>query len=227
MAEAKIHPPSPSRIAEARAAGHAPSPLLAGMAGGICALALASRELLPRVRYAWTRLAQAPLEALAQGDLARAEQLARAHAAELADGLSWLALLLIACVLLALVAAQGVVFVWPRRARRPFTRAKASYLAPALFVLGLAILLLVSLHAALWLTSAEVGAFVSRYVVHMAALVLGVWLVDAAVARERFFRSLWLTRREQREELREAFGAPETREARAGARQAQRGEDAA
>jgi flagellar biosynthesis protein FlhB len=36
-------------------------------------------------------------------------------------------------------------------------------------------------------------------------------LVDAFLARAAFFRSLWLTRREHREEQREAYGSPELR----------------
>jgi flagellar biosynthesis protein FlhB len=224
MAEAKIHPPSPSRVAEARAAGLAPVTTLVGVAGGVTALALAGRELLPRAWRSLGRLTELPLQALAQADVARAQQLARVQLVELAATLAWCALVVLLCVSVGLVVAQGFAFVWPRRARRPFTPAKPGYLAPVLWALALCLVLVASLPDAFWVTPAQLPALLTRFLGRLALAALGLSLVDAALGRERFFRSLWLTRREQRDEQREAFGAPEMRAARTDARHGQRSE---
>jgi flagellar biosynthesis protein FlhB len=68
------------------------------------------------------------------------------------------------------------------------------------------------------LPSAALGAAWTRWLDLVAASLAGCAVVDASFARAAFFRSLWLTRREQLDELREAHGAPETRRARALAR---------
>ena len=115
---------------------------------------------------------------------------------------------------------QGPVVAWPRRTRRSFRRAQVSLVPRVLLTLALALLLGLGLADAVWLAPSELGALLSRWGTRLALLALGLLLLDAALARERFYRALWLTRREQREEWREAYGAPELRAARAEAQRA-------
>jgi hypothetical protein len=121
---------------------------------------------------------------------------------------------------LCLWLLQGPVLAWPRRARRSFRRPRISQLPRLLFGVGLALLLGLSLSDAVWLEPAQLGPLLSDWGTRLALLSLGLLVLDAALARERFFRALWLTRREQREEWREAYGAPELRAARAEAQRA-------
>jgi flagellar biosynthesis protein FlhB len=173
------------------------------------------------------------LQAFVQGDVERALQLSRAHVGELGLTLLWLALLVVACAALVGVVVQGPVFVWPRRARRPFERPRPSYVAAALWCLALCGLLLFSLRDAFWLelasgsgadprASTPLITLLARWWTNATSIALGVSLVDAGFARAQFFRALWLTRREQRAEMREAYGSPELRAARAQARHASR-----
>jgi len=120
------------------------------------------------------------------------------------------------------VLAQGFVFSWPQRSRRRFQRARPSYVGAALWSIAVCGLLLGSVHEALWLEPAGVSPLLARWWVRASVIALGVALVDASFARVQFFRALWLTRREQQDELREAYGSPQLRAARAQARQASR-----
>jgi flagellar biosynthesis protein FlhB len=75
---------------------------------------------------------------------------------------------------------------------------------------------------ALWLEPAALLPLLARYLGYTAAALGLVALIDVASARAALFRALWLTRREQAQELREAYGAPELRRARELARHATR-----
>jgi hypothetical protein len=215
MAEAKIHPPSPSRIAEARAAGLAPLPRLSGLALAVLGLLLLQRQLAPELWRGLGALLRGPLALLTRGDPAQALVEAGALLGQLGQQLALALGFVTAWTALGLALIQGPVFVWPRRARRPLQGPRPSWLSAALGSLGLGALLAFCLVDALWLTPEALAPLLSRWGLRLGGLALGLLLLDAAVARERFFRVLWLTRRQQRDAWREAFGAPELRAARA------------
>jgi flagellar biosynthesis protein FlhB len=222
MAEAKIHPPSPSRIAEARAAGLAPLPRLSGLALAILGLLLL-RQLAPELWRSLGALLRDPLVLWAQGEPAQALVQARALLGQIGRLLALALGFVGAWIALGLALIQGPVFVWPRRARRPLHGPRPGWLSAALGSLGLLALLAFCLHDALWLTPETLAPLLSRWGLRLGGLALGLLLLDASLARERFFRALWLTRREQRDEWREAFGAPELRAARAERKREQHG----
>lgn len=220
MAEAKIHPPTPSRIADARAAGMAPRPVLAGLAGTTLALSLVQDELAPRVWMHLRALFQMPLAALADGRAQQAERLAHDAVLALCLELAKLGALIFAAAALGVLWVQGPQFAfrWGRRARSRFTEPKPSRVAAALFALSLLLLLAFQSSGVFWLEPPALVGFISRYWRQLSLLVVVLACVDAGFARARFFRALWLSRRELREEQREAYGAPELRAARSRAR---------
>ncbi len=218
MTEAKIHPPSRSRIAEARAAGVLPRPLLVGLSAALCALAACVRAFGATFVDRMARLMRAPLEALTRGDVALALDLVRHEIAPLARTLALTLCAIAASVVLASLLAQGAQLGFARRPQRPFTVPRLSLTASALAIVGLLALCALQLLDALWLAPAEFPAFVARLLLQAALLFAALAVVDAAFARVAFFRALFLTRRELRQEQREAFGAPELRAARARAR---------
>jgi flagellar biosynthesis protein FlhB len=215
MAEAKIHPPSPERIAEARRSGLAPRAPLVGLVAAILALFLWGRLLVSRV------LAQ--LEALFRGALAQAARGAPpGEAWELVKPVAFSLAELLGAVFLCLVAAsivaQGPHFAWPKRPRRPFTRARKSRTASLLAALLVPLVAVSLLPRALWIEPQQVGDVLLSALGRLSALLLVLALIDVAFARTRFLRALWLTRREQRDAQREVHGAPELRAARERAR---------
>jgi len=218
MTEAKIHPPSRSRIAEARAAGVLPRPLLIGLSASLCALAACVRTFAATFSERLARLMREPLEALTRGDFARALELARAEIAPLARSLGLSLCAIAAALVVAYLLAQGPQLGFARQKRRAFSEPRLSFTASALAIVGIAALCAFQLRDALWLAPAEFPAFAARLLLQAAALFAALALIDAAFARAAFFRALFLTRRELREEQREAFGAPELRAARARAR---------
>ena len=215
MADAPIHPPTAARVAEARAAGLAPRLGVGGMCVALLALALLQARALPSLWQRLGALSSAPLEAWTRGDASLALQLGQALALDAARALALLLAAMTLAVGFCLWLLQGPVVVWPRRPRRSFRRARVSLLPHVLFTLGLTLLLGLCLVDAVWLEPGDLTALWSRWWGRVALLVGGVLVLDAALARERFYRALWLTRREQREEWREAYGAPELRAARA------------
>lgn len=218
MTEAKIHPPSHSRIAEARAAGVLPRPLLIALSASLCALAACLRAFGATFAEQLARLISAPHEALTRGDFALALALAQAAIAPLARSLALTLCAIAAAIVVASLLAQGAQLGFARRPRRPFTVARLSFTASALAIVGIAGLCAFQLLDALWLAPARFPAFAERLLLQCAALFAALAVIDAAFARAEFFRALFLTRRELREEQREAFGAPELRAARARAR---------
>jgi flagellar biosynthesis protein FlhB len=219
MTEAKIHPPSRSRITEARASGVLPRPLLIGVSAALFAVASTVRSAGPFVARELEALLRAPLDAFAQGE--SAPQLARV-APQIAGLMRASALSLISvatCVIVGALLAQGAQLGFGLRNRRRFSAPKLSIEASLLAIVGALGLGAFNLIDALWLEPTAFPAFAQRLCTQLAALFLALALIDAAFARAAFFRALFLTRRELREEQREAFGAPELRAARAKARQ--------
>jgi len=219
MAEAKIHPPSPSRVAEARAAGFAPRPLLVGLSAASFALAALLRLWGPSVSAELSRLLREPLASFERGQGALALGIAAPLLAQLAQKLALCAMAVAASVGLALLLTQGAVFVLPRRSRQRFVAPKHSFEALGLAALSLLALCAFQLVDALWLVPSALPELAVRFLSRLAGVWLALALVDAAFARAQFFRALWLTRRELREEQREAYGSPELRAARAALRQ--------
>jgi flagellar biosynthesis protein FlhB len=212
---AKIHPPSEQRIAEARGAGLAPRPAIAGFAAAFIALTACARLGGESVWRLIAELWRRPLEALAAGDAARAHALARALLAQIGSRLVIALLVVWAFAALVLWLAQGPHFALPGRARRPLPPPARGHLAPLLAALAACALFAASLSPALWLEPAGVAALLSRFGAYLALLLALAAVVDVASARTAFLRALWMTRQELKDDSREAYGSPELRRARA------------
>jgi flagellar biosynthesis protein FlhB len=224
MTEAKIHPPSRSRIAEARAAGLAPRPLLLGLSA--CLFALASSLHASGSVFAedLVSLLGAPLDAFAQGHTEAALGLAATLSARIAKNSALFAFSAFACSAIALILAQGLQLSMPRADTRRFSAPRLSLEASSLAVVGVLALGFLHVGDALWLVPSQLPAFSARVLDQLAVLFFALAIVDASFARAQFFRALFSTRRELREEQREAYGAPELRAARAAARERPRQE---
>jgi flagellar biosynthesis protein FlhB len=218
MAEAKIHPPSPSRIAEARAEGFAPNPLLVGLSASIFALASCVHLFARDMANDLAALLRTPLDAFAHGESASALARVTPLLAHLVQSLALSALIVAGCVVLGTVLVQGLTFVLPRNSARRFTVAKPSLTASLLALVALSAWALWQLVPALWLELGRWPEFAASLLYRLAAVFFALAIVDASFARAQFFRSLFLSRRELRDAQREAHGAPELRAARAMAR---------
>lgn len=202
-------------MADARRAGLAPRPALAGLAALWIALAAGLRIAGPGI---WARVAdlwRRPLEALARGDAARAGGVARALVVEIAGQVALLSLAAAACAALLVWLAQGPHFALPSRARRPFERPARSWLGSALAGLAACALFAAFLSPALWLEPAGVAELLWRFAAWLGLLLALAAAVDIVGARTAFLRALWMTRQELQDEQREAYGSPELRRARA------------
>lgn len=215
MAEAKIHPPSPQRVVEARRSGLVPRAPLVGPVAAVLALFLFGRLFVPTLVAQLEALFRRALDAGTHGvSGAEAWALVAPIAFSMAELLGAVFLVTVAASLLA----QGPHFAWPKRPRKPFTRARKSRTASLLAALLVPLVALSLLPRALWIEPEELGDLLLSALGRLSALLLTLALIDVAFARTRFLRALWLTRREQRDEQREAYGAPELRAAREHAR---------
>jgi hypothetical protein len=119
-------------------------------------------------------------------------------------------------MLLGLLVAQGsarfVPFSRPGKLR--LDRARPPRTARALAFSITLVATASVLHASLRVTESSLSSLVSSWLIRLAGCLGACALVDAALARAHFFRSLWMTRREHLDELREAYGSPELRSAR-------------
>jgi flagellar biosynthesis protein FlhB len=214
MAAAKIHAPSATRVAEARRAGLGPRLSVAGFAAAWVALAAYSRISGSALWRALAGLLRRPLEALAQGNAARARELAFTALGEIAAQLALLLALVVVCVALVLWLAQGPHFGLPTRPRRHFDRPARSFIAAVLAGLVVCALFAALLSPALWLEPAGLAGLLSHFLAYVALALALVAVIDVASARTVFLRALWMTRQELKEETREAYGSPELRSAR-------------
>jgi type III secretory pathway component EscU len=164
------------------------------------------------------RLLEMPLDAFAHNESAAALRLVAPLIADVLRQVALGALAVVVSVALGSLLAQGVQLSLPRATTRRFTAPKLSLEASLLAIVGLLGLASFSLFDALWLEPADLLGFAVRGLNQLALLFFALAIIDAAFARAQFFRALYLTRRELREEQREAFGAPELRAARASAR---------
>lgn len=215
MAPPRPFPPSAQRIAEARQSGHVPRPLLVGLAAGFIAVTGGAAVVGPRLAASLQRFLRGSLEALAQGEREAAYGQLAALLGELTGLLALVLALLFAGLLLGCAVAQGKSFGFSRATREArFPKPAGDRTASVLFVLGLWACVgaaLVELRVATVTDLGELGASLGRRVVLLA---LATAIVDGALARARFFESLFMSRREQLDEQRAAFGAPELRTAR-------------
>lgn len=216
MADARVYPPSEQRLAEARRQGHLPRAALVGVAGPFVAFAWWAPRAAESLAHELLGLWQAAFSELAQGRTPKVEPLLRQGAdlvlSTLAPGFA----LMLAATVLGLWLLQGVTWGFPRAPARPrFTRLRRDATAPLLFVALLSAMYLGGLSSAFRAESATLGDQIAVWLSASALALLVCAAVDAAFARARHVRSLWLTRREQQDELREAFGSPELRSERA------------
>ena len=227
MAEARIYPPSEPRFAEARRAGHVPRPSLVVLS---CALIGVSGllqgwagDFVEALGALWGEL----LRGVARGQHPDPTAVLLERVPALLWPLAWWLLVVLAAGVgfsfLAQGSARFVPFARPRRAFERASPPSASKLLWALVVTALAVAALQDLTR---VTPSSAGAVVAHWLTRFAALSALVAVLDVVLARVRFVRSLWLTRREHLDDQREAFGAPELRAARARLRDEQRARDA-
>jgi flagellar biosynthesis protein FlhB len=216
MSQARTYPPSEQRIAAARRAGSGPRVAITGLVGSVLGLCLGLWGWGTALWAQCLALFQGPLAAFSHGEPAVASHWLQ-HA--------WLAvgsrlLLILACTWsaasLSLFLAQGpaVALPWARPERRfpTLTPPRTARALAALVVLLVALTLLPqSLRAS---ALPRVDSLFHTWRERLVGLLVACAVVDAALARALFFRSLWMTRREHRDELREAYGSPEIRAAR-------------
>jgi flagellar biosynthesis protein FlhB len=207
MADSKIHPPSASRIEEARSSGLAPRPVLVGLAGGFMALTLCALWQWPALAASLRALLRLPLAELEHG---RPEQALRSVAWQGAS----VAIVVFACSAGALFLAQGPSFGWPGRRRARFDEPRPVRSVLLLAGVVLVVVLGSLLRDLLWATPDNLAALFTRLLLRTALALTALAVIDSAFARAAFFRALWLTRREQRDEQREAYGSPEIRATR-------------
>jgi flagellar biosynthesis protein FlhB len=225
MDEARTYPPSEQRILEARRAGHVPRTGLVAMAAQALGLTIALTYLGDSL---WSALAQLLAQSLTALTLAPPPA---AFIARIAPAFGTSLFLLLALVwalaMLAQLLAQGFAVRWPfTRSRRPFAPlrpARGPRLLAAILVLGFSLVLLPEV---LRVTPHTAGGLLARGSLRVSMLLVACALVDVFLARAAFFRTLWLTRREHQDELREAYGAPEMRAERERIRRAHGGAEA-
>lgn len=212
MTGARIYPPSEQRIAEARRAGHVPRTSLVGLAGALSGLALGLFLVGGRIAAACSGLLVSVLGAEERLRAGLAVQLVT----EICSALMWL----LACAGLGALIfgalGQGIALRVPfSRPRRPFPRSAAPRTTKFLAAFAVVGVGAAALSEGMTATPASLVELLFRFLVHVAAVFCACALVDAALARTGYFRSLWLSRREHLDEQREAYGSPEIRAARA------------
>ncbi len=192
------HAPSQQRIAEARASGHVPRVPLLGLFGLLGLLAVGAGQL---AGY------REELRALLAAPLSGADPWALLSS--LGVRLAWSLALVLAIVLVGSWLAQGPAFV---SRREPFAAQGIDRTAALLFGAGaLSLLALVTWESRALEVSADYGWA-------LALLSVACLAIDIAFARARWFQSLWMTRRQLRDEQREHGVSPELAAARRQAR---------
>jgi flagellar biosynthesis protein FlhB len=213
MSQARIHPPSEQRIAQARRAGHVPRAAITGAIAGLLGAALGLCLWGPRLWSGCTRLLRVSLEATANREPVSGAVWAAEAWREL--GVPTLSILFVAWAAAGFFSflAQGTaLFVPSARARQRFPRLRPARTAGVLAALAVLVVCACVLPDSLRVNDFESGAalFV-RWCKWLVAPLLACVVVDVALARARFFRSLWLTRREHLDDQKEAYGSPEIR----------------
>ncbi|MET0343752.1 MAG: EscU/YscU/HrcU family type III secretion system export apparatus switch protein [Polyangiales bacterium] len=214
MSSTRPYPPSAQRLADARAHGHVPRAPMVHVGATALALITGGAWAIAALRDRLRDLAVGPLEALARGDRAHAFALVYTLTREvLVDLSAWLG----AAWGLAMVAGfavQGVTLGWPKRGVQ-FPSLAPSRTAALLWIACLVLCAGLGAYEAVDAPRDALPRLIGTCAQHVFALTLPCMVVDAAFARARFRASLWLTRRELRDEQRAAFGSPLVRAARA------------
>lgn len=220
-AAARPHPPSSRRIVEARASGHLPRAPLAGFGLALLALLACTATLGPRAAGLCADLLRVPVALVGTGAALQAQ----ARAGELVQQLAALVGVALGSVVLAVALGvflvQGPAFAQlsrPSTASASFAKTSISRTASVLWCLGVVLISALSLSRWRELAQGNLTSLLAAWAQQLALLSAALMVVDIAFARARFFASLWLTRRERDDELRDAYGAPELRAARRQAR---------
>jgi type III secretory pathway component EscU len=192
--------------------------VLVGLSGSLFALASWLHLFGRSLALDLLRLLEAPLDAFAHDESAAALARVVPLITSIARAVAFGALGVAGCVVLGSSLAQGVQLGLPRAKTRRFSAPKLSLAASLLAIVAVLLLGSFALFDVLWLEPEDLLGFAMRLFSQLAVLFFALAIIDAAFARAQFFRALFLTRRELREEQREAFGAPELRAARASAR---------
>jgi flagellar biosynthesis protein FlhB len=227
--QARTEKPSESRVHEARAHGHAPRAELMGLAAAFLTLSLLLVSFGERITHALQALLREPLRAAAHGEhIPLDQQLATVRAwfgPWLASGLA----LCFVTIVIARSLAQGG-FNFSLRALAPRKRfdkiASTRWLSGLIGVALLCVVIGIALPAALRAEPAEFQPLLTTLALRLVAVLLLLALIDAALSRAAWWRSLWMTRRERKAEDREAYGSPELHAARARIRREMQVEDA-
>ena len=212
-------------MADARASGHVPRAPLVGFGSALLAALGAAFWLGPSLARSCRELLSVPLALAAVGKAAQAHartaQLLTAIERDLACAL----LAVVLCVGLGTLLAQGPAFArLSSFVASRFAPLTPSRTASALWCLGVLFIALLTLSEWARFDRAVLVELSCALAARVALLTVGCMAIDVAFARARHFASLWLTRREQLDEQRAHYGAPEVRVAREHARHALRSE---
>jgi flagellar biosynthesis protein FlhB len=220
MAQARTEAPSEQRSAEAHAFGHVPRTVLVGVAVAFASSSALLSWLHRPLANDLAALLRAPLLALARSD--RIDAAAHLRQAFFAFAPQLMLLLLGAGVAsaLSLAIVQGFRFrVLRAKPRHPFAKPASSRAVTALLTaLGTALVIALGIHDALWTAQQELAAVFMNTALRLSIALLLIAACDAALARAAFWRSLWMTRQQRRDEDRQAFGSPEMKTERERAR---------
>ena len=215
MADARVYPPSEQRLVEARRQGHVPHTTLVSFAGAFVAFALWAPRAAPQLSTEVAELWRAALARAAEGRPLAAGTLLSEMLSSVLGTLSLGLAMMLAAMVLALWLVQGVAWGLIVRSPRPrFERPRRDATAPLLLVSCALVVLGVTLFATFRLELVTLSEGLERWLLASSVCLVACAFVDAAFARARHMRSLWLTRREHLDELREAYGSLELRSER-------------
>jgi flagellar biosynthesis protein FlhB len=216
MALDRPHPPSSQRIAEARGVGHVPRAPLVGVGVSLLALLAGVAVVGGRVAQTLQSSWRQALMAAGEGNVAHALGVVVQAGVLLFDWLGWVIIGIVAAIALVSWLIQGPAFAGRRFRGARFGAPKLDFTATVLWVAGVALVGGMALaQLPLW---QEVDRELEAWGHGIVALALGCLIIDAALARARWFQSLWMTRREYIDAQREQGAAPELLAARARAR---------
>jgi flagellar biosynthesis protein FlhB len=211
MSQARIHPPSEQRLSEARQLGHVPRAPLVSLFALWSTLLLGLSLAAPTLWRALEELVRGPLEAAALGHTLA---LSSTALKQLAWSLACALLGAFVALALGTLVSQGPAFGFAGASRLRPVPVRPPRSTGLLFALGLPVVCLQIAARALRAEPAQLASLLRDFALYAAAYLAACALLDASLARAAHVRSLWLTRREQQEEQREAYGSPELRRVR-------------
>ena len=211
MASARPYPPSAQRIAEARQSGHLPRPVLVATASAAVAVITLGFLFGERALRALTSAFVDAVTAVARGDAELAYALAHEAMARASFGAACALALVLVVVLTTQALGRGLTLRGRGGRGIRFAALRPSRTGAALWALGLVLSTALALDDVIALEPHGVAELAGDFARRVLLLALACSLVDVAFARARFFRSLWMTRAEMKDEQRALFGAPELR----------------